>query len=138
MNMSEFAWCHDYCQSVWLDFRWFLWRHGIPLPARAGWRQLVRDVVKTDGAYVADGVIGAPLAWSLFNADRTPIETMCAITGLRISPTSVPFGVRCARCGVPLVCTAAGMATSVDVPSCKPCHRAVHAAIHEAGGAGGG
>jgi len=118
------------------DARWWLWRHvGLPLPARDGWQALIAEVVDADGAYASedDGVIGAPLAWSLYTRAGTvlptPYETACAWTGVPISPTSMPFGVRCARCGVPLACTVAGMKTSCDVPSCLPCRSSVRRAI---------
>jgi hypothetical protein len=122
-----------------LDLRWWLWKHiGVPLPHIDGWQALIAEVIDADGAYSseADGVIGAPLAWSLYFPLRDggsvrldPIETVCAVSGVPISPTSEPFGVRCARCGVPIACTVAGMRVSTDVPSCFPCRPSVQRAI---------
>ena len=81
------------------DLRWWLWQHiGFPLPEIDGWRTLVAQVVRADGSYAseADGVIGAPLAWSLYFPLRDlygtvrldPIHTVCAVSGIPISPTS--------------------------------------------------
>ena len=116
-----------------LDLRWWLWKRlAVPIPARDGWIKLLREVIQSEGAYAADGAIGAPIAWSLFDAALQPIETTCAVSGVPISPTSDPFGVRCARCGVPLACTVAGMRVSTDVPSCVPCRPAVRRVIRHA------
>ena len=142
------AWCRAYYDSLRsglsahaLDLRWLLWKHAsVPLPEIDGWRTLVAEVVRADGSYAseADGVIGAPLAWSLYTPMRDgflapirlePVHTVCAASGIPISPTSEPFGVRCARCGVPLACTFAGMRLSTDVPSCFACRVAVRRAI---------
>lgn len=118
-----------------LDVRFWLWRHlFVPLPARPGWRALVRDVVTTSGVYVGEGgALGAPFEWSMYARASTgawePMETMCAETGAAISPTSDPFGVRCARCGVPLAAVVAGMRTSLDVPSCRACRGIVRRAV---------
>lgn len=124
-----------------IDMRWWLWQHaGVPLPEIDGWRSLVADVVRADGSYASDvdGVIGAPLAWSLYVPVRNgifdrirlePINTVCAVSGVPISPTSEPFGARCARCGVPIASTVAGMKVSTDVPSCLPCRYTVRRVI---------
>lgn len=123
-----------------LDARFFLWTAcGVKLPALPNWEQRVRETVRNGGVYVGDGVIGAPLQWSLLQltpeGQLVPVETFCAVTGVVITPTAhvdrdgvrdfSAFGVRCARCGVPLHCKAAGMVTTLSIPSCRPCRTAV-------------
>jgi hypothetical protein len=123
---------------LWLDIRLWLWRVlGVPLPAKDGWKALVQQVAEK-GVYQDASVIGAPLAWCLLARDAEghlqAVETTCAVSGVSISSVTPladgkadvsNFGVRCARCGVPIHFRHAGMKTVFDVPSCPPCRRAV-------------
>lgn len=130
--------------SLWYRLRAFLWgRLFIRYPAKPGWQKLVRDVVAAELWRGDDGIVGAPLEWSMLARDPegrvVPVEDRCAWTGQQISgatpllPDGKPdlshYGVRCARCGVRIHVLAAGMRSSVDVPSCPPCRRAVRAAM---------
>lgn len=130
---------------LWLDFRLWLWRVlGLPLPAKQGWEALVRQVAEK-GIYQDARVVGAPLSWCLLAQDAEgqlqSVETTCAVSGVRISAATPlvdgkadvsHFGVRCARCGVPLHFRHAGMKTLVDVPSCPPCRRVVRRVMDQA------
>ncbi len=108
--------------------RW-LWRHyRIPLPPEQGWSSRVRDVASCDGVWIGDGLVGAPIEWSLLTRDGTgkivPRIEQCAICQQPASGASdvmEQWGVRCARCGVPLHCREAGMRNSLSIPSCLPC-----------------
>lgn len=119
----------------WLMIRRYLWRKiRLPLPGLPGWSRLVREVASVP-VWRGDGnCIGAPLAWSLNQREESgrvvPVEATCAWTGKTINGATpivdeqfdlTNWGVRCARCGVPLHVLEAGMTGSFDVPSCPPC-----------------
>lgn len=133
---------------LWQTFRLFLWhRFWVPLPPIEGWKGLLEAVSSVD-VYQKDGMVGAPLEWSLYayegegDTNRLiPVEALCAWTGVAISgatPIVDPlkeeidyahFGVRCCRCGVPIHVHASGMKSSFDTPSCPPCRRIVKRAV---------
>lgn len=124
-------------------FRRWLWRRFlIPLPAIVGWAALVRSIATSDGVYVdhETNAVGAPMQWSLATLDGTRVvftDAICAWSGAPISGATplvykngpdAPaehdidhYGVRCARCGVPIHVRLAGMKSSFDAPSCLPC-----------------
>lgn len=119
-----------------------LWRaFGVPFPALPNWRVLVEEVSSVPVWIGQDGLTGAPLEWSLL--EREPgsrrvrsVVARCATTGNLVAGATeahhdlpVVWGVRCARCGVPLDVRVAGMRTSFDVPMCRPCAPAVRRAI---------
>mgnify|MGYP001582947902 CR=1 FL=1 len=117
-------------------------------PGKPGWAALVREV----GSALSCGqlwkddrerVIGAPLGWCLVERHGDPPEVVptddtCGWTGRAISGHTpmlpdgrvdgTPWGVRCARCGVAIHHSGAGMAHTMDVPSCPPCRGAVRRA----------
>lgn len=133
-------------QFLLLDVRLFLWKWlSLPLPAKAGWKPLVQQVAR-DGLYRDAQVIGAPLAWCLLAPDAEGqlrvTDSICAVSEAPIqgAPTITVdqksdvshYGVRCARCGIPIHFRHSGMRTLFDVPSCPPCRRAVRRVIEEA------
>lgn len=125
--------------DAWVDVRLVLWRYGVKLPAKQDWQARIQKVVRNGGVYVGEGVVGAPIQWSLLmvgpSGKLEPLETTCASTGVRIGPHApvtrdgardfTHFGVRCARCGIPLHCKAAGMAHTLAIPACEPCRKDV-------------
>lgn len=132
MIRTLLQWVRSLRRQVWRRWRVPYW------PARRDWAALVREVsrVTTQGSLWvgADGTMGAPLEWSLLRRESgrlVTVEATCAWTG---EPTTgdcrdpegqaeigKAWGVRCARCGVPIRVTVAGMRHSVDIPSCPPC-----------------
>jgi hypothetical protein len=123
-----------------------LWRAGFRLSSMPNWRDLVREVTRAQSAgmlWVRGNVVGAPLEWSLLHQDECARviadELPCAWSGKLVSgamPVRADgtldlsaYGVRCARCGVPLALEHAGMQTFSDVPSCPPCRRSVARAV---------
>lgn len=120
----------------WRMFRAWLWTYGVPLPALPGWEDRVAEWARaTLACEVPFAPLGAPVEWSLVQPSETPgrlrpYAAYCAVTGRRISGASSPmeqWGVRCARCGVPLHVSAAGMKHSFDIPRCGPCTGQVRA-----------
>ena len=70
-------------------------------------------------------LVGFPAEWIVVEADsesaqgfRYPEHVDCGACGCAVVPQSA---VRCARCGVYLHELCAGMANSLDVPSCSWC-----------------
>lgn len=122
-----------------------LWRWGWLYPPTLGWVDLVYEVANTPGwKDDQERVVGLPPAWTLLrksNGKWTAYEDTCAWSGKPVSG-SVPiqnpnaenpfdltrWGVRCARCGVPIHVLYSGMRTTGDVPSCPPCRRVVNQA----------
>ena len=125
--------------------RRLLWRWlRIPLPAVPGWRErihVVRDALERGEVPVCPetGVIGTVLRWTGFRRTPEGLEPepglVDAWTGAPIqalpeyrddgSIVGATFAVRCARCGVAVSATTAGMRSEVDVPSCPPCRSSV-------------
>lgn len=112
------------------------------------WQDLVRDVTRAGGAFVQTvtfpdghtvGVGPSPVEWSLLRVGETrvePFEAECVVTHMPISTSTRDadgnvdwghFGVRCARCAVPLLITVAGVSSPLDPPSCPACREAVQA-----------
>lgn len=133
-------------------YAWRRWR--VPLPAEVGWWSQVRAyarVLTAGGVWAQGGIAGAPVEWCLLEwctpenappgaTERlTVVYSTCAKTGKSINGAIVlnaegravldTYGVRCARCGVPLHVSVAGMATSADVPSCRACRPLVRLAV---------
>lgn len=134
-----------YAWDRWMNFRRYLWRRcAVRLPPVDGWKDLVREVSSVD-LWQKDGLFGLPLEWTLLTRDAFgvhAVETICAWSGVPVSGVTLlmgdpenpthdlsRWGVRCARCGVPLHCREAGMRGSTDVPSCVPCRPAVRRVI---------
>ena len=131
---------------LWLRFRRWLWkRHLVPLPGAAGWEKLVQEVASVP-LWQSDGLVGAPLEWSLLHRDPTgrvvADDACCTWSGLAVSGTTpvvndavdgTRWGVRCARCRVPIAAVHAGMAHAMAVPSCPPCRSRVRAFLHRLG-----
>ena len=129
-------------RSCCLRLRVFLWRKlGVKLPAIRGWKARVRAVSSVPlWQDEAEGIVGLPLEWTLLTRDATrrvvPVEVECAWTGIWVSGATPilgdrgvdmsRWGVRCARCGVPLHVRHAGMVMPNDTPSCPPCRRVVN------------
>lgn len=133
---------------MWKHLRHWLWKRGLRYPALPNWADLVREVASVD-LWMSppkdglSGLVGAPLEWRLLERDRegrvVALDATCAWSG-RPLHGGVPivegpegpvhdlssWGVRCARCGVPVHCENAGMKFGNDVPSCPPCRRAVN------------
>lgn len=127
----------------WLVFRTYLWRrYHVPLPGAPGWADLVREVAAVPLWRSDDGLIGAPLSWSLVAREPSgrvvAVEVVCAWTGRTVSGATplveggevdtTAWGVRCARCRVPIAVSEAGMAHSMSIPSCPPCRSRVREA----------
>lgn len=137
---------------MWTRFRKWLWELGLRYPAQSGWEALVQEVASVD-LWQKDGLFGLPLEWTLLRRDLSgrvvPLEGVCEVSGVPISGLTPmkpgpngpvhdlsAWGVRCARCGVPLLCKHAGMKFGNDVPSCSPCRRAVTREVARARGVG--
>lgn len=121
--------------------RVLLWTWGLRYPERPGWLNLAREFVSVP-LWQKGGVFGLPLEYTLLTREDSgrivPYEETCLWSGARIEGSTplVPgpeglvhdlshWGVRCARCGVPIHSKHAGMRFGNDIPSCPPCRRAV-------------
>lgn len=134
---------------MWKRLRHWLWKRGLRYPALPGWSALVEEVASVDlwtspPKDGLSGLVGAPLEWRLLERDLSgrvvSLSGTCAWSGEPVNGTTPlveqpdgtykhdlsAWGVRCARCGVPLLCKYAGMKLGNDVPSCPPCRRAVN------------
>ena len=136
-------------RRLWLLIRHFCWKRGlIRLPGRPGWEALVREVAGV--ALWQDDeqkLVGLPLEFTLLERGAgggrvvpTP-GLACSWSGVPVSGTigSKPdgepdlssWGVRCARCGVPIHSRHAGMRVGNDIPSCPPCRKDVKRVVKE-------
>ena len=127
---------------MWWKLRLYLYRRvRLPLPAVRGWWALLAEFSRVS-VWKKDGIVGAPLEWSLY--EREPggrlvsVSATCQWSGASVSGATpivdeqvdlTHFGVRCARCGVPVHASHAGMAHSFSVPSCVPCRWLVKLAV---------
>lgn len=114
---------------------WRRWH--VPLPGVSGWIERVIDyaaVVAGGNIWSEGNIAGAPVEWSLLERrdDKlVALASMCAVTGKAIDGRVLlddnggavlnGYGVRCARCGLPLCVQEAGMKTVADIPSCPAC-----------------
>lgn len=124
--------------------------HAIRWRPVKGWEVLVREVRATDVWVSPEGYMGAPLEWSLLEptmlsgeARLRAVREICRVSGDRIwglnagegivvdTVVHYKFGVRCARCHVPIRADLADMRISIDVPSCPWCRKQVRRVIRE-------